>query len=912
MYHKQLERQINKYLGDSYDKQGPLDKLLQAISQSYSNYERDKELSEHAFSVNELEYQKVNNNLKKFTQNLEGIVKERTKELTEVAQFPIENPNPIFRVADDGTILFLNPAAAEQIKTIEYNSVQFSPKEFFLSYIKQTKQKGTFDIKSNDKAYLFYYKKIPGKPYYNFYGADVTEKNELQLHFQDNLLRLRNFLENTEDAYYLIYQNHPEKNYVTSKWESFYGFSHENCKDIFKKRSKLVISESAKEHEQRIKNIQPGSHISIRYQVKNNSNNRTYWLSESITKQYDLVLEDYIISGRITDVTIEQEYAMQLKESEERFRTIMDKVPVMVWVSDEKNLVTYSNRALIDFIGFDLADIKNHREYIKFIHPADRKIAVTEWQKSIKKRKVIQSEYRLKNSKGEYHNILEQAVPRFYANGAFAGYIGAYFDFTSEKKLQAQLAIRKEKLEFLIRNSPDVVVLTNHKGDIEYVSPNIKKILGYQPSEILQHNINDIICKNCLHQMTPLWMNGINKKNTKLNYFLVHKNGKTIWVESAISLIKGTSKEEQKFLLHHRDITSMKNAQDALKESEQKYRGLFENMNLGVMEVDLNGNIVWINEAFKINFGYTIKTLKGKNAIKTFIPQNFNRLDLKQIQEQRKQKKDSMYEVKMQNKKGELLDVVISGSPIIDINGNTKGSIGIHWNVTEIRKMEQQIEEEKIRHQKDIMKATLNTEERQREIFGNELHDGVGHILTYTSLYLQLGANEKSIDNNYILKAKQKVDDALNEVRRISRSMIPPALLDLGLKEAIIELFNQYNQVQQMNFQVTCKQNSFNGINIEVQKNIYRIVQELINNTIKHAHSTKTIFECNRTQKELVIRYSDNGVGFDPEKVKRSVGLQSINNRVYFYGGDIKMSTSKNKGTHYTIHFQLKNIITEQ
>ncbi len=909
MYHKQLERQIKKYLGDSYDKQGPIEKLLQAISQSYTNYERDKELSEHAFSVNELEYQKVNSNLKKFTQNLEAIVKERTKAISDIAQFPIENPNPIFRVSESGTILFLNPAAAENIKSIEYNGVQFSPKDFFLTYIKQAKQKGTFDIKSSDKEYLFYYKKIPGKPYYNFYGADVTEKNELQSHFQDNLLRLRNFLENTEDAYYLIYENHPEKNYVTSKWGIFYGFSHENCKDVFKKRSKLVISETPREHEQKIKNIQSGTNISIRYQIKNSFNNKTYWLSESITKQYDLVLNDYIISGRITDVTTEQEYAMQLKESEDRFRAIMDKVPVMVWVSNEENIVTYCNTALKEFLGFDISTFSDYREYIKFIHPIDRKIAIDEWRKNIKKKKIIQSEYRLKNQNGGYHNIFEKAVPRFYPDGRFAGYIGAYFDFTNEKKLQSQLEIRKEKLELLIRNSPDVIILTNKDGKIEYVSSTTQKILGYKPSELLHHNVNDFLCKNCLTQLSSSWLQKSKQKSTKLNYYMVHKNGALVWMESAISTIAGNGKEEKKYLLHNRDITSIKIAQDALQESEQKYRGLFENMNLGVMEVDLKGNIVWINRSFHKIFGYKINELKGKSAANIFLINSSDQEQIKQIASEREEKKESMYEVQMQNKKGEKLDVVISGSPIIDINGNVRGSVGIHWDVTDIRKMEEQIEGEKLIRQKEIMKATLQSEEQQREIFGNELHDGVGHILTYTSLYLQMGRNQQNVSADYFLKAQEKVDEALNEVRRISRNMIPPALIDLGLKEAIIELFNQYQDINKIRFELICKNSCFKNITIEAQKNIYRIIQELINNTIKHANASQTTFECIRTTSELIIKYSDNGTGFELEKVKKGVGLQSINNRVYFYGGEIELESRVNKGTIYTIKFQVENII---
>ena len=136
MYHSQLERQIKKYLDQSVLQDEGIKNLLAAISQSYNNYERDRELSEHAFAISEREYRNVNDQLKKITEELENIVNQRTKEITDIAQFPLENPNPIFRVTLDGEIAFINPAA-EKIKTIEYLEKKYSVKDFFSKLLQQ-------------------------------------------------------------------------------------------------------------------------------------------------------------------------------------------------------------------------------------------------------------------------------------------------------------------------------------------------------------------------------------------------------------------------------------------------------------------------------------------------------------------------------------------------------------------------------------------------------------------------------------------------------------------------------------------------------------------------------------------------------------------------------------------------------
>ena len=398
------------------------------------------------------------------------------------------------------------------------------------------------------------------------------------------------------------------------------------------------------------------------------------------------------------------------------------------------------------------------------------------------------------------------------------------------------------------------------------------------------------------------WLSLKPKENKKFDYRMKTKSNELIWVESFYSKISSSDKGESKILMHNRDINEFKKIEAILKESEQKYRGLFENMHLGIMEVDLNENIQWVNKSFEQLTGYDFKQLKGKNARNVFIKDipEYDQV-MKKITNERLSKNESLYEIKMKTKKYELLNVVISGSPIIDLNGKVKGSIGIHWNVTEIRKMEKMIEQEKTIRQNEVMKATLNAEEQQREFIGNELHDGVGHILTYTSLFLQMASDSQNVNPQLFQKAHDNVEKAINEIRRISRNLVPPALIDLGLKEAIIELVNQYTDLKQIKFDISCKTADFKNLQFELQRNIYRVVQELISNSIKHSNCTAIKIDFKRTPESLQISYSDNGNGFIASKVKKGLGLKSINNRVYFYGGSININTSLKEGVKFEI-----------
>jgi PAS domain S-box-containing protein len=908
MYHKLLQRQLKKYLGDNPDVDERLQPFFSAISESYKNYEKDRELSEHSFKISENEYQNLNDQLKKLSFSLETKVKERTRDLEDIAQFPLENPNPIFRISVDGEVLFSNPIS-RNLKKVNYNGIIFPIEKFWKNIVYKIDDFGNFNLVSNKIQYLFYYKKVEGKNYFNFYGADVTETNTLRLKAQENYHRLNNFLESTDDAYFIVYANKKVKNLLTTTWKQFFGFDDQTESNLFLSKSECVISESPKVHYKKIIGLKLGDKLKLRYEVKNKITGEQFWLSEEIYKQYDIELDDIFISGRISNVTQEHLYEMQMKESEERFRNLMENIPVMAWVSDADNKVIYSNQASDNFLGYSVEKAKNPQRYLSKIHPDDRNKVVQVWKKNLAKKQPFNNEYRVKDPQNIYHNIMEKGVPRFYADGTYAGYIAVFFDLTNEKKYQETLFIEKEKLKLITVNSPDIILLTNEFGIIEYVSPTSKRILGFSEKEMLNQKLQKFICTECKNHLEKIeWLNKISDKNNHFEFRMKLKNGNLKWVESVAKIIPNVNNDGYKILFYNTDIDKIKLTENFLVANEHKYRALFENMYLGVMEVDLNEKILWVNQAFEKMMGYSLKYLKGRKATDIFIADPNSKKSVNEIDKSRRKKIESIYEIKVKKSKGEILDLVISGSPVIDINGKVKGSIGIHWDVTHLRKMEKMIEDEKINHQNEIMKATISAEEKQREIFGNELHDGVGHILTYTSLFLQMAAGSSDIKPELIFKAKDKVEEALNEIRRISRNLVPPALLDLGLKEAIIELFNQFNDMNQIEFTVDCKKDDLVALEVDAQKSIYRIVQELIVNTIKHADAKKIKLVLKRTKTMLQLVYKNDGKSFNINKVKKGNGLNSIANRAYFYNGSSKIESLKTETT-FTIELPLKNII---
>jgi PAS domain S-box-containing protein len=826
------------------------------------------------------------------------------EEMSKCASFPNQNPNPILRVDLNGEIIFRNKKA-EDLNEIDIDGQVFEIQEYLFKIVGGRNHKTNFEIEasSNGIYYSFIICPIPNEGYYNIYGSDITDKKKSELKAQENFDRLNNFLESTDDAYYIVYKKNKHKNYFTSRWPLFFGFDPK-FGNIWKQKSACVIEEHKKMYDDAFSEFQVSGNINLKYKIKNQISGQTRWILEEAKIKIDASQQDEIISGRITDITTSENFRSLVNESEERFRLITESMPVMIWVSNEENKVIYTNQSSNDFYGFDLKELKGQNEFADVVHPDYRKSAIEDWRDQLFAKEKCEMQYLVKNRFGQYRWVFEIAVPRFTNQNTFLGYIGCTFDITTERDTFYKLEEEKKKFEMISNKSADIIFLIDKTGNIEYVSSSIKRILGREENSVKGKSFYNLIDDNSTLRSIDFNVKEDNSNNNRvLSFRMKHNTGDSKWVEAVYSNFSDEESGGDKILIHVRDINEQHVAQSMLIENEARYRRLFSNMNLGIVEVDSEENILYVNRSFERISGYDEDDLIGKNASEIFIKDKESQNANQQESRNRALGKEGLYEIKVTKKDGTTAIWVISGAPTFDMKGKVRGSIGIHWDVTEIRALENKILIDSVKKEKELMEAKLQAEEVQRELIGRDLHDGVGQMLAYLSLYLNVLKEKKAINNADVEKAQTTLKSTIDEVRRLSRNLAPPAIKDLGFREAVIELINSYGIIPKPRFQLKI----YKGIDPdkllhEHKLMLFRILQELSSNTFKHAKAENVEIEISFSEAGLEMHYKDDGIGFDSSYSKKGVGLKSIFSRLEFYNGKIQMNTNPGKGLEVMIN----------
>ena len=209
----------------------------------------------------------------------------------------------------------------------------------------------------------------------------------------------------------------------------------------------------------------------------------------------------------------------------------------------------------------------------------------------------------------------------------------------------------------------------------------------------------------------------------------------------------------------------------------------------------------------------------------------------------------------------------------------------------------------KVNHQQKILQTSIATQETERQRIAQDLHDAISSKLNVVSLTTNVLLGDADMKKGH-RKALKKILDVttttLESSRKIAHDLLPPTLEKFGLTIALEELFEKFSSTTGIDIEYSLEELHLSEIN---QLHLFRILQELINNSIKHGKANELTVYLEKGKNSFTLRYQDNGMGFNPEETIKSpgIGLQNIKSRVRILKGKISIDSHKNQGSTFVI-----------
>jgi PAS domain S-box-containing protein len=828
--------------------------------------------------------------------------KQSEKQLQDLAKFPEENTNPVYRISLEGTLLYSNPAGNPLIH--EY----FQTETDKISENWVRKINDIYNLQKNVREekqfgdYVYHFELIPliGDNYVNIYGKDITELKHLELWLKQSEEKYRIISENAKDWIFLI-SAEGELLYSSPSCLEITGYSaseFENNPNLMNEIAFLKDDIVLKNHSKIIHEDSPPD--SLEYQIITKSG-ELRWIHHSCYSVYNS--EGKYIGRQGTNQNIYERKVAEiaLKDSEERFRTVFNQAAVGVAVLDSKTgQYVRINKNYCDFLGYSESEMLQ-KTFKDVTYCDDIQENTDNIEKFINGRQSVSSfEKRYVRKDGQIvwgnHTISplwqQGETPQTYFHVAIVENIDA--------RKHAVTALKESEAKFrsYIESALDGIFVMNADGYYLDVNVSACKLLQYSFDELLHMHASQIVTQKDISALQDsigiLQQTG--KFQGEINF--VRKDGSFI-----IGLLSAVKISENVFLVFLKDNTQHKMDEIALKESEEKYRILIENANEAIYVVQ-NEHIVFVNAVCEQLTGNCKEDLLGLSILE-LIDEDFQdnvRQHLQQLINEKLTSHNSLFEIKTAKGKKRWISVnavriVWEGFP---------ATLNLASDITErilaeneIRNLNLSLEKRVEERTEQLLRANKDLESFAYSV-SHDLRAPLRHIDGFARMLqttLKSESNEVvhylNVINNSSQKMGEMIDSLLN-FSRLGRTSINKIYIDLNtFIGKIISGFE--NDIINRNVEWTI--GKLPVISADYQL-LMLVFENLISNALKYTAKKKIakieIGNYSDNSEKCIIFIKDNGVGFAPEYADKLFGVfQRLHTEKEFEGIGIGLANAK-------------------
>ncbi|GAB2800003.1 hypothetical protein GCM10027275_52490 [Rhabdobacter roseus] len=626
------------------------------------------------------------------------------------------------------------------------------------------------------------------------------------------------------------------------------------------------------------------------------------------------------------------ERAEALRDSELRYRQLIESASDIIYRLDENGLLTYVNPIGLEKFGYNPEESMG-RLFVDFIHP-EHKEEVISFYNQVRETQQERSYFEFKAIAGNGEELwLGQNLQLIFSNGPerkILEYIAVARDITARRAAERELQTTQLRLSSLITNLHAGVLVEDQNRHIVLVNQNFCNLFdpSLRPNQLVGLHFSQFIEKY------QHFFAGESTFTSRIEALISQKEPV---INETVEMVDGRYLERNYIpifsagaylghLWQYTDVTDRNQSEALIRRSEEKYRGIIENMELGLLEVDNEDRITKVYDRFCKMVGYEASELLGKKAAALFMPPNY--LDLMDMQHQKRQQgESSTYEVPMRKKNGDTIWVLISGAPIFDEEGKVEGSIGMHYDITYRKQLE-----DDLALAKQVAEASQEAEKQFLANMSHEIRTPLNAIVGMANLLYDTSPNPQQLEYLDILKVSSNfllslisdlLDMAKIEAGRVEVNSRPFDLL--GTLRTMQKTFQLKVEGEGRPVSVEFESNSCpEGMVLGDEMLLTQILLNLLGNADKFTERGAfglRVREVERRGESTLLEFQvyDSGKGIPEEKLDlifqkfqqvndssrqkhqgTGLGLAIVKQLILLQGGEIKVQSRLRQGTTFT------------
>jgi two-component system sensor histidine kinase UhpB len=476
-----------------------------------------------------------------------------------------------------------------------------------------------------------------------------------------------------------------------------------------------------------------------------------------------------------------------------------------------------------------------------------------------------------------------------------------------EERLQAEERLRYQAK--LLENVSDAVISLDN--DFKVVSWNTaaERIYGWKVEEALGKVFRELTAAEYQNGSREQVLAKLQQVGFWRGEFIQQKkDGQRVFIQGTVSLIKNKEGSSNGYVGVYRDITEQKDTEEALRQSEERFRATFEQAAVGIAHVAPDGKFLRLNQKFFEIVGYSQKEMQSLSFQNITHPDDLAR-DLDYVQQLLDGRRNSYsIEKRYVRKDSEIVWVNLTVAAIRMDDGQAGWFVAVIEEISDRKEAEERVKRYQHRLKANALQLTI-TEEKERRRLAADLHDHVGQSLVFSRIQLA-ALKEQTSDEEFkelIDEVSQSLLGTIKDTKHLVFELSSPLLHELGLPAATSQWL-----VEQIREKYGLETEFIDNCKTVLQDNemkalLFRSIRELLANIIKHAFAKKVGVFFENDENNLVVTVQDDGIGFvfkhasDMSMSREGFGLFSIQERIEDIGGSLNIESEPGKGCKVTL-----------